>query len=252
MASEPSLVELSQRTLSLARSLGDGSSPVELDRVLDKLASSDPTSIQGDASRIAVWLNLYNARLLHALALRTRHGHLIRHRRMFRRAAYVVGSLPYSLDAMEHGVLRRNRRPPVSLRRVLGRADSRLAAAPSSVDPRIHFALNCGAASCPPIHSYASLELDRQLSTATRSYFASEARVDRARMTLMLPALIRLYRGDFGNRVDQLEFASRHLASEDAEWLRRNEAGVRIRYGRFDWTIDPSSAATPIATQPPS
>jgi hypothetical protein len=241
MATETGAPELSQRILTLARSLGDAPKFDQLDREVERLAPCDPASIHGDAPRIAVWLNLYNARLLHALALRPRRGHLMRHRRMFRRAAYVVGGLPYSLDAMEHGVLRRNRRPPAAIRRVLGRADSRLAAAPSSVDPRIHFALNCGAASCPPIRSYESSELDRQLRTATGSYFATEASLDRGRMTLVLPALIRLYSRDFGNRADQLEFASRHLPQDDAEWLRRNEAGVRIRYGRFDWTIVPPS-----------
>jgi hypothetical protein len=242
MAGEQEPVDLSRGILNLARSPGDGLDAAELDPAIERLAGCDPASIHGDAARIAFWLNLYNARLLHALALRPRRGHLLRHRRMFRRNAYVVGGIPYSLDAMEHGVLRRNRRPPAALRRVLPRRDPRIDAAPSTVDPRIHFALNCGAASCPPIRSYAGRELDRQLSAATRSYIAAEVHVDRSRTTLVLPALLKLYRRDFGDRADQLEFVSRHLAPQDREWVRRNAARLRTRYDRFDWTMVASPA----------
>ena len=50
---------------------------------------------------------------------RPRSGSLIWQRRMFRRCAYRVGALDYSLDVIEHGLLRRNARPPYALRRLL-------------------------------------------------------------------------------------------------------------------------------------
>lgn len=41
----------------------------------------------------------------------------------------------------------------------------------NQVDYRIHFALNCGSAGCPPIAFYKSDKLDEQLTTATAVFF---------------------------------------------------------------------------------
>lgn len=42
------------------------------------------------------------------------------------------------------------------------------------VDPRIHFALNCGAASCPPIRVYTPDRLEFGLEAAASAFCASE------------------------------------------------------------------------------
>lgn len=51
----------------------------------------------------------------------------------------------YSLDDIEHGVLRGNRPHPSSPEPLLRDGDPRLQFVMSRVDPRIHFALVCGA-----------------------------------------------------------------------------------------------------------
>ena len=40
------------------------------------------------------------------------------------------------------------------------------------VDPRIHFALVCGARGCPPISVYSALDLDRELATAAAVFLS--------------------------------------------------------------------------------
>jgi hypothetical protein len=230
-------VAVSQRLLALARDLGGAADSAALEAPLESLRSIRAEAIDGDAERIAFWLNLYNACLLRELSVRPRRGHLIRHRRLFRRAICVIGGETYALDDIEHGVLRGNRRPPASARRRLRTSDPRLAAAPSRLDPRIHFALNCGAVSCPPIRSYDAEGLDRELDRATRAYLAAEATLDRTGKTVVLPGLLRVYGRDFGDRAARIEFAIRHLDPADAEWLRENRASVRVRYARFDWTM---------------
>ena len=45
---------------------------------------------------------------------------------------------------------------------------------PQPVDPRIHFALNCGAASCPPIRVYTPERLEFGLAAAASAFCASE------------------------------------------------------------------------------
>jgi hypothetical protein len=226
-------VGLSGRMLKLALE-GD---PTGIEEAAAGLEAIDPAALGPDGARIAFWLNLYNARLLGSLAERPRSGHLFRHRRMFRRQGYEVGGLLYTLDVIEHGVLRRNARPPYSPRRLLRRGDPRLPAAPSRLDPRIHFALNCGARSCPPIRTYSGDGLEAELESAARSYVAAESSLDRDRGELELPGLVDLYRSDFGPDRELAEQAADAIGGADGDWLRRHSESVRLKFGRFDWRL---------------
>jgi hypothetical protein len=159
------------------------------------------------------------------------------HRRLFRTAAHSVGGLDYSLDVIEHGLLRGNRRPPMMPTRTLRRGDPRLRAAPSRADPRIHFALNCGARSCPPVRIYTAAALGEELEAASRSYMQAESRLDRERGELELPGVVKLYRTDFGERRDLLALATRTLQPGDADWIRSHAAELRLAFARFDWQL---------------
>jgi hypothetical protein len=46
------------------------------------------------------------------------------------------------------------------------------------VDPRIHFALNCGAASCPAIKLYSTDTLEEGLAAAAEAFCASEVVIE--------------------------------------------------------------------------
>jgi hypothetical protein len=229
-----------------------GDEPAEADRLAVRLAALDPLAISGDEARIAFWVNVYNALLLRELARAPRTGSLLRNRRMFRTAACRVGEHDYSLDVIEHGVLRRNARVPARPARTLRRGDPRLGAIPSRLEPRIHFALNCGAVSCPPIVPYSAAALDEELERVTTAYLRAETSIDRERGRVTLPYLMRLYRGDFGDRSERLQFAARRLDKDDACWLR-SQSRVRLDYGKFDWTLAPPTGRSPAsATRVPA
>jgi Protein of unknown function, DUF547 len=229
-------VELSRQILAEARAIESPGPCPRLDALAGQLHGVAPESLDADAARIAFWVNLYNALVLHCLCLRPLRGNLLWHLRLFDRVAYRVGGHEYPLSLIENGILRANRRPPFRLRRPLRPGDPRLAAMPSRIDPRIHFALNCGARSCPPIRDYDPAALDTQLELATRSYLEAETVLEPERRRVRLPRLMRLYAADFGDRTRQLEFASRYLPAL-ADLLRQPEPGLRIRYSRFDWTV---------------
>lgn len=201
----------------------------------------DPTAINGDAGRIAFWINTYNERLQRSLAERPRSGHLIRHRRLFRSESFDVGGMAYTLDVIEHGLLRLNARPPYSPRRLLRPADPRLRAAPSRLDPRVHFALNCGARSCPPIRRYSEAELDEELEAAARSYVAAESDLERERGRLVLPGLIKLYRSDFGPDQELVALAAESVGGADGNWIREHRDRLKLTYAKFDWHLVPAS-----------
>lgn len=184
-------------------------------------------------SRTSFWINAYNETLRRLVAERPMRRSVLLDLRRFGRPALEVDGLSYSLNQIEHGLLRGNRRPPSGLRPTLRAGDPRLDAAPGQVDPRIHFALNCGARSCPPIRTYDGDRLDEQLELATRSYLESESTVDRGDGRVKLPGLMRLYAADFGDRAEQLRFAAARLP-ELAAALDAGE-GLRVTYARFDW-----------------
>jgi hypothetical protein len=227
--------DLAAALLAATDALPEGFEDVEA--LAGALHAVDPFAIVGDAPRIAFYIDLYNALFRHARHVTKIRGHLVRHLRFFSRAAYRVGQARFSLDVIEHGILRRNRRPPGWPLRTLSKNDPRLECAPSKLDPRIHFALHCGARSCPPVHAYDEAKLEEQLDTATRAYFAAEASVDRGASVVTLPALCKLYGRDFGDRAALLGFAVRFLQPEDAAFVRANLARVRVRYATYDWTL---------------
>jgi hypothetical protein len=237
----PGASELSAAVLRRARAAGAAPDP-ELESLVARLQEVDPTLIEGDAARIAFWINLYNARLLHRLARRPVSGSMALRPRLFSATSYRVGERTYTLDEIEHGILRRNRRPPYRPRRPFRRSDPRLAAAPSRLDPRIHFALNCGARSCPPVTEYGPDSLQRELEAATRAYLEAETTIDPEAGRVELPRLMRLYRGDFGGREEQLEFAAARLPR--LAQLRSGPAGLKVGYGRFDWRAERPAGAS--------
>lgn len=77
--------------------------------------------------RIAFFLNLYNAMVIHAV-IKVGHPAGIVDRRSFNNDfLYVIGGQPYSLGEIKHGILRSNRRAPYSLVKSFGAGDKRLA-----------------------------------------------------------------------------------------------------------------------------
>jgi hypothetical protein len=204
-----------------------------VDRLVDATRDRDPFALEGDAARIAYWINAYNLTLLRELARRPRRGWLPLHRRLFRAESHSAAGHVFSLGQIEHGLLRGNRRPPFALRRTLAPEDPRLRAAPAQADPRVHFALNCGARSCPPVRVYTG-DLDVELEQVTTAYLSAETDSDPARWTLVLPGLMKLYRADFGGREGMIRFAAARLP--DSGWIEEADT-LRLSFSRFDWRI---------------
>jgi Protein of unknown function, DUF547 len=148
---------------------------------------------QDQTSARAFWLNLYNALTLHAMADAGIQNSVLESLGFFQRYAYQVGDHVVSLNQIEHGILRGNRAALVGLP-PFSRTDPRIKWV-LPLDPRIHFALNCGAASCPPIRAYQAANLEPQLTLATQSYLA-ECRIEGN--TVWLPRLLSYYANDFG------------------------------------------------------
>ncbi len=187
-------------------------------------------------ARLAFWINCYNALALHgviALGVRRSIGEVWN---FFGRVSYRVGGHLLSLDEIEHGVLRGNRRrllPPWAPFRP---GDPRRALAFEAIDPRVHFALNCGARSCPPVGVYRAAALDAQLALAARGFVNREVVLDeRGRVTCS--RLLRWYGDDFGGPELFREFLLAHLDEGPARrTLAAGRAGCEV-FRRYSWAL---------------
>jgi hypothetical protein len=174
------------------------------------LARVDPAALGARPVRLAFWINVYNALVLHGVLAFGVRGSVHRTWNFFGRAAYRVGAGVFTLEEIEHGLLRNNATRVFPPWPVLSAKDPRLALAVTPVDPRIHFALNCGARSCPPVGAYRPVALDGQLELATRSFVSGEVTLD-DRGRVACSKLFRWYGRDFGSPEALRAFLLRHL-----------------------------------------
>jgi len=188
--------------------------------------------------QMVFWINLYNALILDAVVSYGVRGSLQKQLGIFRRAAYNVGGMRFSADDIENGVLRGNRRNPMLPIVPFGRSDPRLGMAITSLDPRLHFALVCGARSCPPIAFYDEAKLDQQLESAGHNFInAGGAEFDETSNTLHLSRIFGWYQKDFGGRRGVIELIKQ--CTRNGELRSALEAGgVRIKYAPYDWSLN--------------
>ena len=194
-------------------------------------------ALDTDPARLAFWTNVYNAITQRALAADPSR---YESRQQFFTADLVaVAGQPLSLDDIEHAVLRRfyhklalgYLRVPRPFRS--GFADRH---APDERDPRVHFALNCGAESCPPVAAYTREGADEQLDLAARGYLDAHVDYDPREGTVQVPRMMLWFRGDFRGKRGVYDFLRRY------DQLPR---GVRpsLSYLPWDWSFDPGAYA---------
>jgi hypothetical protein len=154
---------------------------------------------------------------------------------------YEMGGFRFSLNEMEHGILRGNRRGPYGLLKPFRTKDPRLELIVFPHDPRIHFALVCGARSCPPIGFYEADQIDFQLQLASESFInSSQVKILPQEETVLISKIFKWYKTDFGGNDSALiDFLLDFLdEGEKKAFLRQQRDKVRIRYQPYDWNLN--------------
>lgn len=190
-----------------------------------------------DAHKKAFWINIYNAFV--QIALSQNPALYQKRSRFFQRAFIDIGHRSFSLDNIEHGILRRSQfkwglgyltNPFAS------RLEKKLRV--TTLDCRIHFALNCGAKSCPPIAFYSPQQIEAQLQMATANYLQQTVVYLPAQQQWILPAILSWFRGDFGGKKGIMRLLQAHqLIPPNAP----NQANVSFK--KYDWSLQLQSFA---------
>lgn len=172
---------------------------VDLVRRLQFFNSTLLKTTLSDSQRLSFFTNLYNALIIHANCEIGSPSNSPAARSEFfsgsTGARYNIGGLLFSPDDIEHGILRANYAHPSRKNEsasYFNASDPRRELSLSALDPRIHFVLNCGAGSCPPI-SVLGNDPSRALTLAAAAYLGGAICVDIDKRILTLPRLILWY-----------------------------------------------------------
>ncbi len=155
--------------------------------------------LKSENEKKTFWINIYNAYV--QMQLIENAGLYEKRSRFFGNKNIEIGEEKISLALIEHGILRHSK-----IELSLGYLNkpfpkkfekkNRVA----EVDYRIHFALNCGAASCPAVAFYDPLKLDAQLDLAAEVYLKAECNYDKTTNEVAVPKILSWFRGDFGGK----------------------------------------------------
>lgn len=200
----------------------------EFGRYLELLARTDPAELPAP-ERLALWINAYNA---YTIALINRHDERESIRNINRTLGFIKGKGPwgeplarvggrdYTLDEIEHGIIRERFR-----------------------EPRIHFALVCAARGCPPLRreAYTGARLNAQLDEQARRFLLREPsknRVEVGERRVYLSRIFDWYGEDFGKSPAAIGryLAGFHPPGPARELLLGGD--FRIEHTPYDWSLN--------------
>ena len=194
--------------------------PEKFEAYLDLLAAANLTEWSYN-EQLTFWINAYNALVIkgvidHYPTTSVRKVKLFNG--FFSRLKFQAAGKTYTLNEIEHGILREE-----------------------FPDPRVHFAIVCASFSCPPLwnSAYTVEMIEERLETATFNFIRNpeQVRIDRTKRSVYLSKIFKWYADDFKEGYDGVaDFLSDYLPLEDAEFLASTD--VKFHYLNYDWTLN--------------
>lgn len=179
-----------------------------LDAYLAKLAESIPQSDWGRKTSLAFWINAYNAftvkRILKDYPVNSITD--LDGGDPWKVKWITLDGKSYSLNNIEHDIIR-----------------------PRFQEPRIHFAVNCAATSCPPIpnQAFTAGNLNAMLESGTRRFINNPA-YNQTEGNIKVSKIFDWYGEDFG---DLRTYLNQYLKTPIAE-------GTEIGFKEYDWALN--------------
>jgi hypothetical protein len=128
-----------------------------------------------------------------------------------------------SLDAIEHGMLRR-----------------------SYAEPRVHYALNCAAVGCPMLReeAYVPERLEHQLEAQAVRFLSDRSRNRAGETGLEVSRIFDWYGEDFEPRDRYFARYARLLSDDPAVQQRVAERSAPITFLEYDWSLNDSRSSS--------
>ncbi len=192
-----------------------------LDAYLNQLSAAALAPDSPREAQLAFWINAYNAVTVKGIlreypttSIRNHTARLFGYN-IWKDLQLLVGGKAYSLEAIEHEVLR-----PMG-------------------EPRIHFAIVCASRGCPRLldEAYVGERLDEQLTGNARAFFADPTKFRLTADRVEVSPILKWFATDFGpDAHTQLQSIAPYLP----ESARRavGGGGLRIQYQEYDWGLN--------------
>jgi Protein of unknown function, DUF547 len=179
-----------------------------LENYIKTLSENTPTETWSKNEKLAYWINTYNAltiKLLldnYPLAKITN----LDAGKTWDVKRFTLGGKKYSLNDIENTIVR-----PMG-------------------EPRIHFALNCGAKSCPPLFNEAFMasKLEEQLESRTKNFINDSKANSLKNNEIKISNIFNWYAKDFGNVIT---FINRYATV-------KVKSDVKMGFAEYDWRLN--------------
>jgi hypothetical protein len=188
---------------------GFAADKAELEKYLNHLAKNPAREEWPRTEQMAYWINAYNAFTVKLIidhypvaSIMKIHGGNPWDVKWIK-----LGGKTYTLNQIEHDILR-----------------------PRFNDARIHFAVNCAAASCPPLlyRAWSAANLERYLEQQTRKFINNQKYNLLSADKVQLSKIFEWYAADFDNIIDFLNRYSDTKINPKA----------KVEYLEYDWGLN--------------
>jgi len=183
--------------------------------VVDSVAVENLSGKSRD-EKLAFYLNAYNAWILNNILADyptkgPGNGSALKRAYFFKSKSINIAGKKMSFSSLENDIIR-----------------------PQFDEPRIHFALNCASASCPPLldKPFSAATLDTDLTALARAYLNTNSlglELSSGGETVRLSEIFDWYADDFAP--DALMFVNRYRD-------RKIPAGTKIQFMDYDWSLN--------------
>ena len=100
---------------------------------------------------------------------------------------------------------------------------------PTERDYRVHFALNCGAKSCPPVAIYTADKIDEQFDKSAKLFLEKFSEYNKEDNIVNTSTLLLWFVGDFGGVSGSKEVLVKYGIVPSTD--------VDLEYDKYDWTL---------------
>lgn len=189
-----------------------------LDEYLTELSQNHPQKSWSKENQLAFWINAYNAFTVKLIvknypvkSIKELGGGIYKVNTPWDIKFIRIGNETYDLNNIEHGIIRKEFN-----------------------EPRIHFAVNCAAQSCPKLRNeaYIGSKLDAQLTDQTQSFLRDTKKNKISSNKVELSKLFKWYSGDFKQGTSSvLAFINKYAPAPISD-------KAEISYLPYNWNLN--------------
>lgn len=194
-----------------------------LQNYLKLLSRANPRAVAPKQARLAFWINAYNAVTLEGImqvypttSIRN-HTAKVFGFNIWDDLPLNVGGKKYSLNQIEHEILRKMN------------------------EPRIHFAIVCASIGCPKLRNeaYTAKKVDAQLTANAIDFFQHKKhfQIKPTQTTVYLSSILDWFATDFGStQSEQLRYIAKFAPEASRSFLK--SPNVTVKYLDYNWGLN--------------